>query len=369
MPQPAQPRKPSDLLEGAEKTALALAGTDYAVDDQDFVLYELSRLIEEDRASFDDPEFRNLIDEGIRAVLQDNLERRARMSGALRSAPLKGGAQTVAMRVIHALEDIETDLSNVAVVVRNYTAYLLSRLEAIDPEAADDDRVSTAADLLFESTGDRGAAETALDVLCSTMSPVSSRVLAHAVSEPLLDEDLEERAFAALKASWPLPRHYMLYSLRDHPHEDIPIRWFQLFVEVDERMTVELALEELRAHGESPGYLEDLSALMETLHASRDPELEDKILDVLNSASTSTAVLPLLRKFLEEHRPVKADETSAWAKRAREVERNREYLKAAELFEKGEKDGALRMLEMILKDDPGYPFAVMLRGLIEQGAP
>jgi hypothetical protein len=99
-------------------------------------------------------------------------------------------------------------------------------------------------------------------------------VLAHAVSEPLLDEDLETRAFTALKSSWPLPRHYMLYNLQGHPHEGIPFRWFQLFVEVDELTTVELILEELRAHGESPDYREDLTALLDVLHGCRDPELE-----------------------------------------------------------------------------------------------
>ena len=62
-----RPKKPSALMESAEKTAAVLAGVDYGVHPQDFVLYELHRLIEEDRASLDDSEFRTLIDEGIRA--------------------------------------------------------------------------------------------------------------------------------------------------------------------------------------------------------------------------------------------------------------------------------------------------------------
>src|SRR5688572_871110 len=283
-----QPRKPSALVQGAEMVAAALAGFDYGVDREDFVLYELHRLIEEERASFDDAEFRNVIDEGIRAHVQDRLDLRAQLAGVLRAAALQGEARTVALRVVHALEDVESDLCNVAVLVLSYTGYLFSRLEALDADAVDD-RIATAADLLFESTGDRSAAEAALEVLCSSNSAVTARVLAHAVSEPLLDEDLEARAFAALKASWPLPRHYMLYNLREHPHEDIPIRWFQLFVEVDEPMTVELFLEELRAHGENPAYLEDLIALAETLQGCRDPELEDKILDAVNSTRTSPA--------------------------------------------------------------------------------
>ena len=126
-----------------------------------------------------------------------------------------------------------------------------------------------------------------------------SRVLAHAISEPLLDEDLEARAFAALKSSWPSPRHYLFYNLRDHPHEDIPIRWFQLFVDVDELTTVELVLEELRAHGDNPDYREDLAALMEVLKGcAGSRRFEDKILDAVNSPAMNAAVVPLLRKFL-----------------------------------------------------------------------
>jgi hypothetical protein len=271
------------------------------------------------------------------------------------------------MRVVHALEDVEADLCNVAVIVRNYTGYLFSRLETLEPELPDEDKISAAADLLFESTGDRSAAESALDVLCGRITAVSARVLAHAVSEPLLDEDLEARAWTALKSSWPLPRHYMLYSLREHPHEDIPIRWFQLFVDVDEVSTVELVLDELRAHGENSAYLEDLATLMETLHGCRDPELEDKILDAVNSPATTKAVQPLLRKFLEEHRPDASDAASPWGERTRVLERNRQYRQAAELFEKGEKKKALEGLASILKADPANPFALMLKELIERG--
>jgi Domain of unknown function (DUF4192) len=223
---------------------------------------------------------------------------------------------------------------------------------------------TTAADLIFESTGDRSAAETALDVLCAEVSPVSSRVLAHAVSEPLLDEDLETRAFTALKASWPLPRHYMLYSLRDHPHEDIPTRWFQLFAEVDEPKTVDLVLEELRAHGGNPRYMEDLAALMEVLQTCRDPETEDKILDAVNSPEIYVNVLPLLRRFLEEYRPSSSRSSDVWARRSHALKTNRAYLSAAASFERGEREKAILALDRILKADPEYPFAVMLKKLL-----
>ena len=354
------PRKQNPLLEGAERAAAVLAGFDYKVDAEDFVLYELHRLIEEDRASFDDAEFRNLIDEGIRAHIEDNTDVRGRLAGMLRGAPLSGEARTVAMRVVHALEDIQADLCNVAILVRNYTGYLLSRLETLDAEPVNE-RITTAADLLFESTGDRSAAETALSVLCATPSPVSARVLAHAISEPLLDEDLEAQAFAALKMFWPLPRHYMLYNLREHPHEDIPVRWFQLFADVDEAATVELVLEELRAHGDNPRHQEDLVALMDILQGCRDPEIEEKILSAVNSPSTSPGVLPLLRKFLEGHRPAPSHAPTPWTHRAQALELNRRYLTAAEVFDKGKKGEALRLVDEILAKEPGYPFAVTLR--------
>ena len=143
----------------------------------------------------------------------------------------------------------------------------------------------------------------------------------------------------------------MLYNLRDHPHEDIPIRWFQLFAEVDEPSTVELILEELRAHGDNPRYQEDLAALMEVLQTCRDPEIEDKILDAVNSPAMNAAVVPLLRKFLEGFRPSKPDapETdSAWARRSRAVRLNRLYRSATALFDAGQAERAAQALEEVL---------------------
>jgi hypothetical protein len=352
-------RKSDSILEGADKAAAALAGFDYNVDAEDFVLYELHRLIEEDRASFDDPEFRTLIDSGVRAHVGDNLEVRAKLAGILRSAADQSRAVT--QRIVRALEDVNMDLCNVAVVVRSYTAYLLSRLETLE-ESEGADRIAEAADLLFESTGDRDAAETSLAVLCATRSAVSARVLAHAVSEPLLDEDLELKAFAALKAAWPLPRQYMLYALQGHPHEDIPFRWFQLFVEVDELTTVDLVLEELRAHGDSPDYREDLTALLDVLHDCRDPELEDKVLGALNSPSASPAGSALLRQFLEEHQPGgPAGLETPWSRAEKQFELNRRYVEAARQYDAGEVEEAGKKLDGILSDEPAYPFALMLK--------
>jgi hypothetical protein len=360
MPRPQKPKltKRNPIVEGAEKAAAALSGFDYGVDAEDFILYELHRLIEEDRASFDDPEFRALIDTGVRAHIAENLETRAQIAGILRKA-FTDQSRTVILRIVHALEDLNADLCNVGVLVRNYTEYLFSRLETL-PEAEGEDRISEAADLLFESVGDREASETALMILCAARTPVSARVLAHAVSEPLLDEDLEAVAFAALKSSWPLPRHYILYNLQGHPHEDIPFRWFQLFVEVDELTTVDLVLEELRAHAESDRYREDLAALFDVLHGCRDPELEDKILGALNSSgtqATAPAASELLRKFLEEHTPVKTAADSPWANAARQLELNHQYVEAATLFDRGDSEQAREAVKRILQADPRYPFA------------
>jgi hypothetical protein len=358
-------RKPTALVEGLERIAAALAGSDFAVHPEDFILYELHRLIDEDRASFDDPEFRNLIDEGIRAHIQENAAIRARMAGSLRTTSFTGEAQNLAAKVIHALEDMNADLCNVTVVVRIYIAYLCSCLEDLEMDP-NDERIAAAADLLFSSSGDRIAAENALQVLCETSTPVTSRILAHAVAEPLLDEDLEARAYAALKASWPLPRHYMLYNLREHPHEDIPIRWFQLFAELDELLTVELVLEECRAHGDNPTYLEDLTTLVETLQLCKDPEIEDKILDAVNSPSTHATVLPLLRKFLEVYHPAASSSSNSWAQRLRALEENRAYLGAAALYDAGDNTKALEAVNELLSNNPGYPFAVMLKSVMEK---
>jgi hypothetical protein len=286
----------------------------------------------------------------------------------LRSAPLSGDAETVGLRVVHAIEDLQADLCNVAVLVHNYTTYLLSRLEQLDGDTTDE-RIVSAADLLFESTGDRSAAETALEVLCKSPSPVSARVLAHAISEPLLEEDLEQKAFNALKDSWPSPRHYLFYNLREHPHEDIPIRWFQLFVDVDELTTVDLALEELRAHGENADYQEDLGALLAVLQGCRDPEMEDKLLGAINASNTSPRVRTLLRKFLEEHQPHQAKPGNPWARHAKALERNQAYVSAAAMYERGERTQALMALDAILAEDPAYPFAVTLKEVLQRKRP
>src|SRR4029077_13809859 len=100
----------------------------------------------------------------------------------------------------------------------------------------------------------------------------------HAVSEPMLDEDLENRAYHYVREMWPLARPYILYTLKPHTHEDIPFRWFQLFVDCNEPSTVDRILEEILVHTKDSDYREDLLALLELLAATKDPALEEKVL-------------------------------------------------------------------------------------------
>src|SRR5438876_78456 len=143
-----------------KKDANPLENFDYLVGCEDFLLYELGRLIDEDRASLDDEEFRRVVDEGIR-------------------------------------------------------------------------------------------------------------------------EHLEAKAYALVRAMWPLPRHYIAYSLKSHTHEDLPFRWFQLMIDCEDPAAVDRILEEVLVHAENPDFREDLQALVELLRQSRDPRTEEKIMELL----------------------------------------------------------------------------------------
>ena len=46
---------------------------------------------------------------------------------------------------------------------------------------------------------------------------------------------------------------------------------------------------------------------------------------------------------------------------------NRLYLSATALFEQGKLKEAAQALEEVLKTNPGYPFAIMLKRLIRKG--
>jgi len=399
-PIPKGPKKPGGQISVAESVDIlskAIAGFDFHVDADDFILYELNRMIDEERASFEDEEFRILIDEGIREHVEENLPVRARLTGKLRTAAraVDPATRAVAERVIRALENTLYDLRNAGVVVRTYTAYLFERLQSLEggssgeAEAramidswkagetpagrliADLQRigrpaVGPIAELFTQSPDDRAIAETSLEVLSHIRSSVSARVLAYAVSEPMLDEDLEARAYTALRSQWPLARGYMLHSLHSHAHEDLPFRWYQLLIEVNETTSTELIYDEMRVHGKSPNYHEDLWALASLLAHSRDPDIEEKVLGWINATQTPEQVTPMLQEFLKEYHPApvsKQGDVDAWVQRAHLLEMNTQYIAASRLLDAGNIEGARLALAKILEAEPGYPFAVMLKSI------
>ena len=394
-----KPKKSVPNPESADTLSFALADLDYRVDCDDFLLYELGRLIEEDRASFDDEEFRRVIDEGIREHIETPLEVRAEMALRLRQIDPRMDDRTrpAAARVLHIIEDIELPLRDVEPVLRSYTAYLFRKLEECVEEKTDledearnwierwrrgevlreemsmrlkrigQPAVGPVADLLFDSLDDRMTAETALAILGSTRSSVSARVLAHAISEPMLEEDLEMTAYAFLRAMWPLPRHYIFYFLKLHTHEDIPFRWFQLLMDSEEPAAADRILEEVVVHAENPDFREDLLALVELLRQSRDPNLEEKMMEMVNSPKTSRPAREIIEEFLKKSmRPVVRTDAVAnpWENLGRLRAANKKYRAAAKLFDSGRKAESLRKLNELLEEEPRYPFAVMLKGLI-----
>src|SRR4051812_758139 len=124
-------RQPGPTVgESVDIIAAAIAGFDFKVQHDDFVLFELDRLIAEDRASFEDEEFRILIDQGIQQHIEENLETRTELAGRLRKVipGMDPATGTIARRVLRALENTGYDLRNAGVVVRTYTAYLFDRL-------------------------------------------------------------------------------------------------------------------------------------------------------------------------------------------------------------------------------------------------
>src|SRR5215510_15308645 len=99
-----------------------LEGFDYRVDCEDFMLYELARLIEEEHASFEDDEFRRVIEAGIHEHIERRLDVRAAMAKRLRT----GGAMPE--RMVREIEDIESPLRDIPQIIQSYTGYLFARL-------------------------------------------------------------------------------------------------------------------------------------------------------------------------------------------------------------------------------------------------
>src|SRR5262249_39440736 len=154
----------------------------------------------------------------------------------------------------------------------------------------------------------------------------------HAIAEPLLEEDLEMKAYQITRRLWPLPRHYILFSLSSHTHEDLAFRWFQLLVESDELDAVDRILEEVVIHGHDPVYQEDLKAILELLRLSRDPEVDQKLLAVLNADDTSSEVAQLLQAFLANFRPSTPAANNPWSRATYLLHLNAQYRAATKLL-------------------------------------
>lgn len=389
-------KKTTPNPESADSLAFVLEGFDYRIDCDEFLLYELGRLIEEEQASFEDEGFRRLIDEGIHEHVDMRLEIRAEIAMHLRSAMprMDDGLRPIAARVLCAIEDTDFPLRDVGLILRTYTAYLFRKIEecAGQSTAREDEArtwierwqngevlreemtkhvkligrpaVGPLADLLFDSLEDRTIVETALDTLAAIRTSVSARILAHVVSEPMIDEDLEMKAYGLVRAMWPLPRHYILYWLRPHTHEDLPFRWFQLLIDCKDPAAVDRILEEVLAHGENPEFREDLLTLMELLGRARDADLEEKIMMALNTADTPRPAVRMLEAFLQTHPPVAAVSARPAGPKPALQSINKRYLAAAKLYDAGRKADALRKLNELLKEEPRYPLALMLKRLI-----
>ncbi len=333
---------------------------DYNVGCDDFFLYELGRLIEEERASLEDEEFRRLIDAGVHEHIERRLDIRTEMAARFRQL------QRSPDRTLRLIEDIEAPLREIPLIVQSYTKYLLTKLEQCAGEKPDE-KVEAAADLLLEWPEDRATIETALATLGSIRSAVSARVLAHVISEPLVEEDLEIKAYDYVRGMWPLPRPYILYSLKPHTHEDLPFRWFQLFVDCNEPSTVDRILEEVLVHADNPNYREDLLGLVELLSQSRDPGAEDKVLQVINSEESSRAARDMLGEFLRNTKAQNGrlgDFPEPWNSLEHLYAANKKYMAAAMLLDSGRKADAAFKLDELLKEQPGYPFALMLKQLL-----
>jgi hypothetical protein len=140
-----------------------------------------------------------------------------------------------------------------------------------------------------------------------------------------------------------------------------------LLIDCDEPSAVDRILEELLIHGEDADYREDLLALVQLLEQARDPEREEKILQVLNNGGTPKVAAELLEVFLkntktQRHKDTKAD--SPWFNLDRVYAANKRYIAAAKLFDAGKKPEASRAIDEILKEEPRYPLALMLKGII-----
>src|SRR5262245_60388780 len=116
-------KKRSPDSESAKILSFALDDFDYRMECDDFLLYELGRLIEEDNASFENDEFRGVINQDVHEHIDTRLEVRAELARRLRivSPKLDTSLRPVAARILHAVEDAGSPLSDIGLIVRTYT--------------------------------------------------------------------------------------------------------------------------------------------------------------------------------------------------------------------------------------------------------
>ena len=125
-------------------------------------------------------------------------------------------------------------------------------------------------------------------------------------------------------------------------------------------------LEEVVVHSKDPTYREDLLALSALLERSNDPGAEDKVLDLLNSPNLPKEAAGILEVFLRNTESARRKERPAdnpWDSLDRIYAANQRYLAAARMFDAGKKTEAKKLLEELLKDEPQYPFALMLKAM------
>ncbi len=306
-----------------------IEGVEFGIKPDNFFIQEMGRLIQDGATSFEDEDFHYLIKQGIRLDVNPNVDLRAELSESLRRAcpDMKGPARRIARTVIGAVEDVDFSLDVVGTVVHGYTTQLLKALErdtyddGIDAQArvwveqwaaggldrqdllnrfceVGSEGVPAVADLLLDTLDDAERVETALDLLAAVHTPVAAQMLAHVVSEPILEEHQEERARKILKDLWGMAIPYVLYNLRRHIHEDIPFRWLELLIETDYTRAVDRILEEVVAHARSASHREDLLSLLPLLDRSNDPGVVGKLLRLLAEGALSDEALELIEQWV-----------------------------------------------------------------------
>jgi hypothetical protein len=125
-----------------------------------------------------------------------------------------------------------------------------------------------------------------------------------------------------------------------------------------------MILEEMIVHGENPAYVEDLKVIIELLRLSKDPEVEEKVMALINSADTPRESKEYLQDFISNFHPSPQPKDNPWSRAARLDALNKRYVAATKLLDSGKSTETLRSLDAILSDEPGYPFAVALKDVI-----